>query len=174
MVDRIQGYSVSVYTSSSSPLTLETDLSECFFSENEIKTEARINRTFVLKYCLDQPANPNGKPPVDHTNHRFLVQLKGLRDNGILRLKCKCSKLKTPNFPSSISPHVAKRLAANMETSPAAMIESKLFSNNFQWLTCQSEDRNRFHQSKRQQMMNREVFGVKLANTLKANNSKNK
>ena len=167
---KVQGYKTHLRTSSTSTLILDSDLSKCVFTEEEMCTESRINRVFVLK----QDTPPKSLTNPDLTSQRFIVELKGLSDRHVLRMKCKCPKFKSFDFPRALSPLVAQRLAAAMEISPAAVIESKYQDTAFQWIISQQEDRSNFHERKDLSATKREIFGVKLGQTLKSTANKNK
>ena len=160
----MQGYKINVRTSSSA-LILDSDLSQCVFGKEEMCTESRLNRFFVLNYAKTHTHNESTSP-------KFIMELRGLTDKHVLRMKCRCPKLTTIEFPRALSPQIAQRLAAAMEISPAAVIESKLNDTAFQWIISQQEDRTRFQEQRDVPSAKREIFGVRLAFTLKS--SKNK
>jgi len=157
-------------TSSHSTLILDSDLSTCVFGEEEMCTESRINRVFALKQGTPSKSSNNH----DSANQRFIVELKGLSDRHVLRMKCKCPKFKSYDLPRALPPLLAQRLAAAMEISPAAVIESKWQDTAFQWIISQQDDRANFHERKDTSFTKRQIFGVKLGLTSKSTANKNK
>ena len=168
---KVQGYKTCLRTSTSSSLMLDSDLSKCVFGEEEMCTESRINRVFVLKHGTPTKSSLNS----DSTSgERFIIELKGLTDRHVLKMKCKCPKLQTYELPYALAPHVAQQLAAAMEISPAAVIESKLHDIALQWIISQQDDRAHFHERKEVSAAKREVFGIRLGVAIKSSSNKNK
>ncbi|CAK8688808.1 unnamed protein product [Clavelina lepadiformis] len=176
-VHKVQGFQMLLDIKESTIFSIadHNELADCLFTEEELKNESRVNRIFVLKAC-----DTTGRwqtPKTSKSQRTFVVELKGLIDNQIHRLTCSAADLtsfEASDYPTCLSPVVAKRLAENVEMSVAAQHKLKRKDFAYQWIFAQEEDKGKIFAPREIPGSQRNLLGGRLGYVLKSSNRNKK